>query len=354
MKKSTHLIKEAGSALATIWRSFTTPAVHPLRCLLTLCVVGCGAAVCSGAPPPSLSIQISAGYAQVTVTGTAGTAYELQYVDQLSAKNNWLYLINSQLAGPSHVFVDTSQLANSGQRFYLVVEIPNTNTVFIPAGTFTMGSPVTEVDRNANEGPQTVVTLTNGFFVGKYPVTQGEYLSLMGTNPSFFTGDLSRPVEQVSWFDATNYCGKLTAPAGWRYRLPTEAEWEYACRAGTTTRFYYGDDPGYVNLASHAWYTNNAGDQTHAVGQKPANPWGLNDMGGNVWDWCLDTAVTYPGGSVTNPVGPPYTGSAPYIAFRGGGWISIAPVCRSANRGLRAPELGSYRIGFRVVLVPSP
>ena len=255
------------------------------------------------------------------------------------------------MVGPAQLLTDNSQPATSGQRFYRVVELPNTNMVFISAGTFTMGSLVTEVDRNTNEGPQTVVTLTKGFFMARYDVSQAEYLSLMSTNPSFFTGDLTRPVEQVTWFDATNYCGKLTAPPGYAYRLPTEAEWEYSCRAGTTTRFYYGDDPVYTNLANYAWYGNTNGT-THPVGQLLRNPWGLYDMGGNVWDWCLDTAVTYPGGTVTNPAGPPYTGSAPYIAFRGGSFLSIAPVCRSANRGFRAPELGSYRIGFRVVLAP--
>ena len=133
--------------------------------------------------------------------------------------------------------------------------------IFIPANTFTMGSPITEQHRNANEGPQTIVTLTHGFWIGKYEVTQGEYVSIMSTNPSFFPGDLSRPISSVSWFDATNYCWKLTqrelaagriAP-GSRFRLPTDAEWEYAARAGTSTRFSYGDDPDYADLPNHAW-----------------------------------------------------------------------------------------------------
>jgi formylglycine-generating enzyme required for sulfatase activity len=123
-----------------------------------------------------------------------------------------------------------------------------TARLFLPPGTFTMGSPPNEMGRDSDEGPQTAVTLTRGFFIGKYEVTQGEYLAVIGSNPSHFTGDLNRPVERVSWFNATNYCGQLMAQGqaagrlstGWVCRLPTEAEWEYACRAGTTTRYSFG------------------------------------------------------------------------------------------------------------------
>ena len=136
----------------------------------------------------------------------------------------------------------------------------------------TLGSPSNEVDRATDEGPQTAVTLTRGFYLGKYPVTQGEYLAVMGRNPSSFPAQTNRPVETVSWFDATNYCARRTQqdlaagriPPGSYYRLPSEAEWEYACRAGTTTRFYYGDDPGYANLANYAWYVANSGNSTQS------------------------------------------------------------------------------------------
>ena len=139
---------------------------------------------------------------------------------------------------------------------------PILNMVWIKPGTFVMGSPASEVGRNSDEGPQTVVTLTKGFWMGHHEVTQGEYQSLMNTNPSSYSGDLSLPVETVSWIDATNFCWVLTQreqvagrlPAGWVYRLPTEAEWEYCCRSLTTTRFYYGDDPGYTSLTNYAWY----------------------------------------------------------------------------------------------------
>jgi formylglycine-generating enzyme required for sulfatase activity len=143
--------------------------------------------------------------------------------------------------------------------------------VWIPPGMFTMGSPPLEKRREADEGPQTRVTLTRGFWMGRYLVTQGDYQSVMGYNPSHFTGDWNRPVERVSWFDATNYCGKLTEQhktarrilMNYAYRLPTEAEWEYACRAGTTTRFSYGDDPTYEHLTYYAWYSGNSGGLPH-------------------------------------------------------------------------------------------
>ena len=143
-------------------------------------------------------------------------------------------------------------------------------------------------------------------------MTQGEYLSIMNTNPSDFPGDLSRPASSVSWFDATNYCWKLTQrelaagriPAGSEYRLPTEAEWECAARAGTTTRFSYGDDPAYASLTNHAWFFLNTDLTLHPVGQKLPNPWGLYDMAGNVWEWCQDWYADQTGGVQTDPTGP--------------------------------------------------
>ena len=188
-----------------------------------------------------------------------------------------------------------------------------------------MGSPTNEVDRLDNEGPQTVVTLTKGFYMSKYKVTQKDYQWVIGGYPSVFTGDFSRPVETVSWEDATNYCARLTQreraarliPPNSVYRLPTEAEWEYACRAWTSTRFSYGDDPSYMSLAKYAWYLDNSGHTTHPVGQKLPNPWGLYDMHGGLWEWCQDWYGPYPGGSVIDPQGPA-TGS--YRVFRGGSW----------------------------------
>jgi formylglycine-generating enzyme required for sulfatase activity len=238
--------------------------------------------------------------------------------------------------------------------------------VFIPPGTFRMGSPATDVDRDVDEGPQTAVTISRGFWMGGYEVTQGEYLALMGTNPSSFQG-LSYPVEAVSWNDATRYCEVLTQRdrgSGWIppnsvYRLPSEAEWEYACRAWTSTRFSYGNDPDYTNLTDYAWYGANSGGMTHPVGQKLPNPWGLYDMHGNVYEWCQDWYGRYPGGIAIDPTGPA-TGSNRVI--RGGYFGAYARHCRSALRFSSNPanwdpwfspwpDWDSF-IGFRVVLAP--
>ena len=243
---------------------------------------------------------------------------------------------------------------------------PTANMVFIEPGTFIMGSPDTEEDRNNDEGPQTTVTISKGFWMGRFEVTQQEYTDVIGSNPSYFkapdgTEILNRPVESVSWFDATNYCGMLTErerssgriTSGYEYRLPTEAEWEYACRAGTTTRFSYGDDPGYTQLELFGWYYDNSdtgsGKMTHPVGQKFPNPWGLYDMHGNVYEWCLDWYGNYPGGSVTDPTG---LGSGFFRVHRGGYWNRDGRDCRSAFRYGGDPTSAYFDIGFRVVLAP--
>jgi formylglycine-generating enzyme required for sulfatase activity len=232
--------------------------------------------------------------------------------------------------------------------------------VFIPPNTFTMGTPATEVNRQADEGPQTTVTLSHGFWIGKYEVTQREYLAVVGSNPSGFPGDLERPVESVSWLDATNYCALLTQqelaagriPQGSQYRLPTEAEWECAARAGTSTRFSYGDDPNFTSLTNHAWYWFNSGFGTHPVGQKLPNPWGLYDMEGNVLEWTLDWYGPYPGGSATDPQGPASNVQG-VKAIRGGAWDAGEADCRSGRRLTEGvhPFIHDFILGFRVVLV---
>jgi len=229
---------------------------------------------------------------------------------------------------------------------------PVLGMVWIRPGTFLMGSRDDEPDRHANEGPQTMVTLTRGFWMAAHEVTQAEFQAVMGTNTSQFTGDTNQPVERVNWVLATNYCGLLTQteqtagriPADWAYRLPTEAEWEYGCRAGArTTRFGYGDD------LSYAWYSANSGSTTHPVEQKLANPWGLMDMHGNVWEWCQDWYGTYPGGSVTDPQGP---ASGDGRVFRGGAWNTDPAWSRAGARSYDNPNNAGNILGFRVVLAP--
>jgi formylglycine-generating enzyme required for sulfatase activity len=217
-----------------------------------------------------------------------------------------------------------------------------------PAGTFTMGSPTLEVGRNTDE-VEHQVTLTKGFWMSETEVTQAQWVAVMGSNPSYFTGDTSRPVEQVSWDDictaTTGYLAKLNAAnPGNGFRLPTEAEWEYAYRAGTTQRFYWGDDPSYTLIGNYAWYSNNSSNTTHSVGTKTANAWGLKDMSGNVWEWCADWYGSYASGAVTDPTG---LGTGSIRVVRGGGCY-YNDNCRAADRGSGDPGSTYVDIGLRL------
>jgi formylglycine-generating enzyme required for sulfatase activity len=234
----------------------------------------------------------------------------------------------------------------------------------IPAGTFLMGS-------NAPGGspyygqftpdPVRLVTISYPLWMGQHEVTQAEYQALVGSNPSFSPG-VARPVEQVSWHQARAYCAALTTqqaglgniPAGFEYRLPTEAEWEYACRAGTTTEFHYGPDL-FCNQARF-YYSNHSNSScgltsfsgTVPVGSYVPNTFGLYDMHGNVWEWCLDSYAPYSSAAVTDP----FVTGGPYRVFRGGGWFLYSDGCRSALRNYLDPGDAYGVLGFRVVLAP--
>jgi formylglycine-generating enzyme required for sulfatase activity len=242
---------------------------------------------------------------------------------------------------------------------HLGVPVETTNSigmkfVVIPAGEFMMGSPEDEPRRKDNEALHKV-TLTQPFQMGMHEVTQEQYQTVMGTNPSKFKGP-QNPVEQVSWNDAVEFCRKLSEQpkeksAGYVYRLPTEAEWEYACRAGTTTKYSFGDSES--ALGDYAWYIKNAGSRTHPVGQKKPNAWGLYDMRGNVFEWCQDWLSGYPGGKLTDPTGPS-SGSDRRVA-RGGSWNSDDWFCRSADRDSSTPdERNGSNLSFRVLRVVTP
>jgi len=240
---------------------------------------------------------------------------------------------------------------------HLAAQTLQDGMVLINEGSFIMGSPVNEQGRASNESPQRQISL-NPFYMGKYPVTQAEYEEIMGINPSNFKGS-NLPVEQVSWFDAVEYCNKLSVKEGftpvyiidrnnvsWNfdangYRLPTEAEWEYACRAGTQTPFSSGDS---VNDAG--WHSGNSGNKTRPVGEKLPNSWGLYDMHGNVLEWCWDWLGYYSGGAQTNPQGPSLGTDRTY---RGGCWRFAAHQARSAYRFGNHPNLKTFFLGFRVV-----
>ena len=232
----------------------------------------------------------------------------------------------------------------------------------VEQGSFTMGSPTSEAGRQAGREDEHNVTLTNGLYLGKYEVTQAQYEAVMTGNtndlnatPSNWPNNPNRPVEKVSWNDVQVFLTRLNAaeqaagrlPAGWSYALPTESEWEYACRAGTTTAYSWGND---IN-SSNANYDQSGISQTRDVGQYAANPWGFFDMHGNVWeltaDWYL---AAYPTGSVTDPVGPA-TGSN--RVGRGGSWANTATIARSARRHWFEPAYSGTSLGFRLSLRPA-
>jgi formylglycine-generating enzyme required for sulfatase activity len=247
------------------------------------------------------------------------------------------------------------------------IELPKTRTfdlgdgvdlemVLIPAGTFMMGSPDSEEGRSDDE-TQHEVTISKPFYLGKYSVTQAQWQQVMGTNPSEFKGDKLLPVENVSWEDAQAFCLKLQEITQSSFGIPTEAQWEYACRAGTNTPFHFGSELNgrHANCNGKVPYgTETKGPylkQTSAVGTYPANAWGLYDMHGNVWELCSDWQGDYPTGSVTDPIGPA-TGSL-RVSSRGGGWRLGAVHCRSANRRRTDPSVRGSYLGFRVALSSS-
>jgi formylglycine-generating enzyme required for sulfatase activity len=229
--------------------------------------------------------------------------------------------------------------------------------VLIPKGTFMMGSPESEEGREKGE-VQHEVTLSKDFYLGVTEITQAQYQKVMGENPSYYQGDKvqgdssNHPVEWVSREDAAEFCNKLSAlpkerKAGRVYRLPTEAEWEYACRAGSKSAYSFGDERD--SLGDYAWFSENGDGKSHPVGKKKPNAWGLYDMHGNVWEWCSDWDGKYPNGAVSDPVGP-LEGS--YRVFRGGSWCIGAASCRSANRNGDFPSFRiiDFSCGFRVAL----
>jgi len=276
--------------------------------------------------------------------------------------------------------------------------------VQIPAGTFMMGSREDEAGRNddpeyeaGRHGGETQysVTISKAFWLGQTPVTQAQWQAVMGTNPSRFKSwpkgnnwpksNPNHPVERVTWYDAIEFCNRLTAMANradarlgltpcYRiseiqrrggqdgpivsaeveliegangYRLPTEAEWEYSCRAGTMTTYSFGDDESM--LAKHAWFDENSGFGTHPVATKRSNAWGLFDMHGNVWEWCWDWYGEYPRDAVTDPQNPR---SGLNRVLRGGHWLSISRHCRAASRHDNLPVNRNSSSGFRVARTP--
>jgi formylglycine-generating enzyme required for sulfatase activity len=329
-RKSAHL-KRKNTMNGTIRNQLKNGTARLLYALITPFL----GSVCFDAraqAPAELAIQT---YAGLTITGMEGKVYSIRYVTDLGQARDpgaWRCLEFLQLPANPFLWVDKSAPAK-GVRFYRAVEFPApTNMVFIPPGTSRLSCPTTE----------TTVRIGQGFWMGKYEVTQGEYLEVMGVNPSWFNGfklggfagengtdygtDLARPVESVDYRDAVAYCATLTEreraagriPAGSLYRLPTETEWEYACRAWNSSRF--GSEDEATIQANCAWSGEEAmTGTTHPVGQKLPNPWGLYDMLGNVWEACDKVWAGWG-----------------YV-YRGGDWSNIPNDCEPASRSVVNP-----------------
>lgn len=357
-----------------------TVSALSMRMLLVLAVIGsiCGefaspggffACAAEGEIVLSGQQMVSNRLYRFSLQANSGQTYPVAASEDLV---NWILLTNAVGAGEP-IWIEDPDANLFTRRYYHVGVVPRlrptpiANMALIHPGSFVMGSPDSELGRESKEGPQTTVTLSYEFWLGKYEVTQIEELSLTGTNRSIYANDLRLPVDFASWAVANYYCEKLTQreaaaghlPWGYRYRLPTEAEWEYACRAGTTTavgvgsgtslsstqanfdgEFPYGGAPAGPNL-----------DTTTLPGTYPPNAWGIYDMHGNVAEWCSDYYAPYPGGSVTDPKGPA-TGSTRVL--RGGAYNSTGKSCRSARRDSRSQTLSQFAQGFRVVLAADP
>ena len=232
-------------------------------------------------------------------------------------------------------------VANSGR---FTVNGVSFEMVRVEGGTFRMGA-TSEQGSEAcdNEKPVHSVTLS-GYYIGKTEVTQALWKAVMGSNPSKFIGD-NLPVEMVSWDDCQEFIRKLNSMTGQNFRLPTEAEWEFACRGGNNSRGYKYS--GSNNLGSVAWYDGNSGNKTHPVGTKAPNELGIYDMSGNVWEWCADWYGDYSSGAQTNPTGP-YGGSN--RVYRGGSWNYDVGRCRSSNRDFYYPWIRDIILGLRLAL----
>ncbi|MBO4307325.1 MAG: formylglycine-generating enzyme family protein [Bacteroidales bacterium] len=236
--------------------------------------------------------------------------------------------------------IETETITAAGVQFTMVKVTP---------GTFTMG-PIAGDNQAYNwEQPAHQVTLTQSYYIGQTEVTQELYQAVMGVNPSFFNNGTNLPVEQVTYYQAREFCTRLSNMTGHTFRLPTEAQWEYAARGGqnapSTPTLYSGSD----NPNTVGWHLDNSGNKTHTVGTKEANALGLYDMTGNVYEWCLDFYGAYPSDAQTDPLGPD---DGQMRVLRGGAWSYRVRNCRVSDRSCDAPSILQNYIGFRVVMIP--
>jgi formylglycine-generating enzyme required for sulfatase activity len=278
-----------------------------------------------------------------------GFGYHTVRVQYLDGAGNYstVYSDYIKLAGPASGTTETITLPG---------DVP-LEMLWIPGGQFTMGSADTEQDRQGDEGPQHSVTLT-GYWLAKYELTKRQWMAVMGgTTPwdgyEGVTGEPETPAVYVSWNSAHSFLTALNTHTGRTFRLPSEAQWEYACRAGTTTRFYWEDDEFYLGVWGNAWYYGNSVSMEHSfayeVGKRDPNAFGLYDMSGNVTEWCQDWYGPYGSGAQTNPTGP---STGEFRVFRGGAWDLDPQMCRSAFRIYNTPDSPYASGGFRIARMP--
>jgi formylglycine-generating enzyme required for sulfatase activity len=298
--------------------------------------------------------SISGTSPQTVDHGGSGTAV-------LAVADSGYHFVQWSDASTPNPRTDTNVMANIGvtaefesntETILLPGDVP-LDMVWIPVGSFQMGRTPGEQDSFDSEDPRHTVTYATGFWMGKYELTQAQWVAVMGSNPSYFkpptySDDPGRPVEQVSWNNVQAFIATINTVTGRTFRLPTEAEWEYACRADTATRFYWGDDSTYSQIGAYAWYSGNSSSTTHAVGGKTPNAWGLCDMTGNVWEWCEDDWHD-------NYMGAPANGTAWVDSprgssrlVRGGSYVFDGGYCRSSRRFTGGPSGAGNSIGFRL------
>jgi len=311
----------------------------------------------SGEEVTDTGIEHLAGLRKLKTVGLSGTSVGDEGVRHLEnlEELQQLYLTHTQVTDQGVRQLE-STLPNC--KVWRLQEQTNSigmRFVLIPAGEFMMGSPDSDLEAGANERPQHRVRITKPFYLGVHEVTQEQYAAVMGVCP--WKGKLrgnegpDYPATMVSWEDAVAFCENLSASEGCTYRLPTEAEWEYACRAGSTTRFCFGDDP--LASGNYAWYDEwPAGQFAHRVGRKKPNGWGLYEMHGNMWEWCADwyDRDYYANSPTVDPTGPSTGGNR---VLRGGTWRGYARPARSANRSRGGPDSRVGSIGFRCAQVPA-
>ena len=306
----------------------------------------------SGTGPYTVSFNLNGGVGNATIVNQTvasgqtatrpasnptrnGYVFDNWYTSQTGGS---IYNFSNQIMANITIWARWTQSSGGGLQDGATRTINGIEVVFVSAGTFTQGAGAPDgwgiVERQ--------VTLTQGFWISKYPVTQAQYQAVMGENPSFFSGRPNNPVEQVNWFDAVAFAEAVGG------RLPTEADWEFAARGGNRSQgFIYS---GSNDLNEVGWFWENSDGETKPVGQKLPNELGIYDMSGNVWEWTSDWWSNFGTASVTDPTGP-NTGSGRVV--RGGSWFNNAEGCRVANRGHVNPESGGGFLGFRVAFAPN-